>query len=67
MSDENLTQSIRQKFQLTTTSELIRRMESAPDFGYDDEAYELSRRLAVNNKTWQWGEDNKVKVVPREQ
>jgi hypothetical protein len=37
-----------------STAHLIRRMQSAPDFGYDDEAVELNRRLAVEGKTWKW-------------
>lgn len=35
---------------------LIRRIENAPDFGYDDESVELSSRLARQGKDWKWGE-----------
>jgi hypothetical protein len=36
---------------------LIRRIQNAPDFGYDDEAVELNRRLALRGQTWKWSED----------
>lgn len=36
---------------------LIRRINAAPDFGYDDEAVELNRKLAAQGKTWRWSED----------
>ncbi|MBM4646560.1 hypothetical protein GS464_29535 [Rhodococcus hoagii] len=39
------------------TSALIRRMETAQDFGYDDEEVELSRRLREQGKTWRWSDD----------
>lgn len=35
---------------------LIRRIENAPDFGYDDEAVELSARLARQGKDWRWSD-----------
>lgn len=35
---------------------LVRRMEKAPDFGYDDEAMELKRR----GYSWTWTKDNKL-------
>lgn len=40
-----------------TDSQLIRRMESAEDFAYDDEAVELSRRLGERALDWKWSED----------
>ncbi|EON33770.1 hypothetical protein GTC6_05367 [Gordonia terrae C-6] len=40
-----------------TTSALIRRIEKAQDFGYDDEAVELSRRLREEGKDWRWSDD----------
>ncbi|MFI8696739.1 hypothetical protein [Dietzia maris] len=52
-----LAEAIAQKFRGVTTSELIRRMETAEDFGYDDEEVELTRRLADEGKTWRWSED----------
>lgn len=36
-----------------TTSALVQRMNAAPDFGYDDEADELTRRLAPD-RDWRW-------------
>lgn len=33
---------------------LIARMERAPDFGYDDEAAELSRLLSARGLRWRW-------------
>lgn len=39
------------------TSALVRRMESARDFEYDDEAVELTRRLREEGKTWRWSDD----------
>ena len=32
-------------------------METAPDFGYDDEEVELSRRLKDQGMAWKWSED----------
>lgn len=46
--------------------ELIRRIERAPDFGYDDEEYELNRRLGAVGLTWRWHGD-RVKVYDPEQ
>lgn len=36
---------------------LIQRIQKAPDFGYDDEAVELNRRLAQRGQTWEWSKD----------
>lgn len=41
---------------------LIRRMENAPDFGYDDESVELTSILTPEGKAWLW-DGNKVKIV----
>lgn len=38
-------------------SYLIRRMERATDFGYDDEEQELTRRLSSQGKAWKWSDD----------
>lgn len=38
-------------------AQLIRRMENAPDFGYDDEEVELSRRLKLGGLAWRWSND----------
>ena len=37
--------------------QLIGRMEAAPDFGYDDEEVELSRRLKLGGLAWRWSND----------
>lgn len=39
-----------------STGNLVRRMERLPDFAYDDEQVELSRRLREQGKTWRWSE-----------
>lgn len=51
---EHLDRIIAEKFEGRSDSYLIRRMENAPDFGYDDESYELTRRLAINGLSWRW-------------
>jgi len=51
---ESLDEVIRAKFQGKSDAYLIRRMEQASDFGYDDESYELTRRLAINGLSWRW-------------
>lgn len=38
------------------TARLIQRMETAEEFGYDDEAVELSARLARQGKDWKWSD-----------
>ncbi|MBV1778697.1 hypothetical protein KRR55_06165 [Paeniglutamicibacter sp. ABSL32-1] len=46
------------KFEKVSDAQLIRRIEDAPEFGYDDEAYELNRRLRVlGGKAWRWAGD----------
>ena len=37
-----------------TINQLVNRINSAPDFGYDDEAVELTQRLAKEGKRWRW-------------
>lgn len=49
-----LDRAIEKKFRGVTSNELMRRMEAAPDFGYDDEEYELSRRLGAVGLEWMW-------------
>lgn len=48
---------IQAKLGHVSTAALVRRMERAPDFGYDDEQIELSRRLREQGKTWRWTQD----------
>lgn len=47
---------IRAKLGHLSTGNLVRRMEQAADFGYDDESVELSRRLRGQGKDWRWSE-----------
>jgi hypothetical protein len=35
-------------------AELIRRIEAAPDFGWDDEGLELKRQLEPRGQGWRW-------------
>lgn len=44
-----------------TNAELIRRIEHAEDFGYDDEQVELNKRLETEKKAWKWN-GNRVEV-----
>lgn len=59
---ESLEDQIKEKFAGYTDGQIMRRMESAPDFGYDDEAYELNRRLAAVGLSWRWSKRNKVLI-----
>jgi len=38
-------------------------MHNAPDFGYDDEGAELTRRLAPKGKDWMWDRDSSGREV----
>lgn len=53
---ESLDEAIRAKFYGQSDAQLIRRIERAPDFGYDDEAYELNRRLTLVGMAWKWSQ-----------
>lgn len=53
---EALDRAIEEKFQGKPDGYLVRRMETAPDFAYDDEEYELNRRLALVGKAWRWSQ-----------
>ena len=48
--------SIKNRFAGYSLAKLIKRINSAPDFGYDDEEYELSRRAKEQNFTYRWTE-----------
>lgn len=51
---ERLDNILSAHFAGTSDAQLIRRMERAADFGYDDESYELSRRLKLGGLAWRW-------------
>lgn len=53
---ESLDRTLEDHFAGKPDSYLIRRMETAPDFGYDDEEFELSRRLALVGMAWKWSQ-----------
>ena len=54
---------IAEEFAHLNDMELIRRIEAAPEFGYDDEQFELNRRLGAVGLAWMWNrETNKVRV-----
>ncbi|MGO4470376.1 hypothetical protein AB4Y95_00355 [Arthrobacter sp. M-10] len=58
----DLETQIKEKFAGQTDADIIRRMNAAPDFGYDDEAYELNRRLGAVGLSWRWSRQNKVLI-----
>ena len=63
----NMEESIKNKFKNYSTPELVRQIEGAPDFGYDDEEYELTRRLKLKGMSWRWNRKTpreKVEIVP---
>lgn len=51
---ERLDQILSEHFAETSNDELVRRIERADDFGYDDESYELNRRLRLGGQAWRW-------------
>lgn len=53
---ESLDRAVEEKFQGKPDSYLIRRMETAADFGYDDEQCELNRRLYLSGLAWKWSQ-----------
>lgn len=61
----SLEDRIKAKLGHISTGNLVRRMEAAADFGYDDEAVELSRRLREQGKTWKWSQsfDNPQVII----
>jgi hypothetical protein len=50
----SLDETLKEHFAGVSTSDIIRQINRAPDFGYDDEEYELNRRLAEQSLTWKW-------------
>lgn len=59
---EYLDRALTKKFHGYSDAELIRRIEVAQDFEYDDEQYELNRRLGARGLTWAW-DGNRVEVI----
>jgi hypothetical protein len=57
-ADFDLEESVRRKFASFSTDRLIKRMESASDFGYDDEEIELTRRGKEKGFTWGWDQSS---------
>ena len=49
-----LENEIQAKFAHLSDERLISRMNRAPDFGYDDEEVELTRRLKLGGLAWRW-------------
>jgi hypothetical protein len=45
---------VQQRFAHLATAQLIARMNCAPDFAYDDEEVELTRRLEPIGRDWRW-------------
>ena len=64
---ESLEDQIKAKFAGYTDGPIMRRMEAAPDFKYDDEAYELNRRLGEVALAWRWSSQNKVLIYDPEE
>jgi hypothetical protein len=52
----------RRRFAHLSVRDLVARMNRAPDFGYDDEEEELSRRLAATGQTWRWSDAEPPRV-----
>lgn len=62
-----LDDNIRAKFEHMSTDALIRRIEKAEDFGYDDEGVELDRRMKLGGQAWKWTQINgvdRIEVYP---
>lgn len=54
---DQLEEAIAEKFAGVPNDRIIRRMEQAEDFGYDDESVELTRRLKLGGLAWRWSGD----------
>ncbi len=54
---QSLEDAIAEKFAGMSNAQIIRRMEQAEYFGYDDEAVELNRRLKLGGLAWKWSGD----------
>jgi len=63
MIDLELEEACKNKFISYSTERLIKRMEAAPDFGYDDEEIELNRRLRLKGQHYKWEGMSNPKIV----
>lgn len=63
----DLETQIKEKFAGYTDGQIMRRMEAAEDFAYDDESFELSRRLGAVGLSWRWSSQNKVLIYDPEE
>lgn len=45
------------QFEHLSDAQLIKRIEKAEDFKYDDETVELNRRLKLGGLAWRWSGD----------
>lgn len=54
---ESLHEQVEARFAHLSDEALINRMNRAPDFGYDDEEVELTRRLKLGGLAWRWSQD----------
>lgn len=54
---DGLADEIERHYRGVSDAALIRQMEAAPDFGYDDQEFELNRRLAKVGMNWKWVKD----------
>lgn len=54
---QSLEEAVAEKFAGMSNAQIIRRMEQAEDFGYDDESVELNRRLKLGGLAWKWSGD----------
>jgi len=61
--DASLVQAVAAKLARLSTSALIARIERAADFGYDDEAVELTERLFRKGSTWRWSQDLRGETI----
>ena len=64
--DPELLKAVQARFAHLSTAQLTARMNRAPDFGYDDEAVELTRRLEPTGRAWRWTQTTppRVEIYP---
>ncbi|MDD4865670.1 MAG: hypothetical protein PHQ28_00580 [Mycobacterium sp.] len=59
----SLDEVLAEHFAAVSTTELIGRINRAAEFKYDDEAYELNRRLGAQGLSWKWSRATGREVV----